>query len=551
MNKIKKNKKDIIPAVLFGLFLFVFLFFVLYINFISNPAYYDGDMYADLNLAKEIWKTKSLLPAEWFFGNQLSIVSTPVLAALIYGICGNVIVAMAAASSLMTVFIFAAFDFMLRPYTKLYARIGGFLIMAAYSAAVLHLARGIQGWQLFFTMCSYYAAYIICAMLSFGCYARIKSSGNLSKSFWPAAALACVLSFGTGMQSIRQTEVMVIPLVVFEAVSIFCKKSSRRSAVFTAAVAASNIAGLILIRFLPFKQHKIFGETQILSPSRILAELPVFLKNIGKYIICKNFSIGAQAGLCILLAVVLAGLILLVRKSVKEKRLVSFLTLIILMGIGVAGVAALDLFTAMNVRNIYYFMIYPIAGVLAAYLLNSLEGKSRAVTVMAVCICFAATAGLRFCTILKETSSENREDIYYQASSFLEDRGYRTIYSDWNSGARIAVASDDRLQAGLWSFDIDIDPSQDHSNVQNELFLPVEYLSIPHIFEKETTQDVAYVIRNDDFAAVPSKVEELGASIQKIAEFSDKKGQSLIIFTSDKPLCGLTYTAKYGKTVDF
>lgn len=551
MDSVKENKKDKILTAVFGLFLFLFLFFVLYINFISNPAYYDGDMYADLNLAKEIWKTKSLLPPEWYFGNQLSVVSTPVLAALIYGICGNVIIAMAIASSLMTVFIFAAFDFMLRPYAKTYARIGGFLIMAAYSAAVLHLAKGIQGWQLFFTMCSYYAAYLICAMLSFGCYTRIKNGGSLSKFFWIAAVIACVLSFGTGMQSIRQTEVMVIPMVLFEAVSIICKKSSRRSAAFTAAVAASNIAGLILIRFLPFKQHKIFGETQILSPSRMLAELPEFMKNIGKYIICKNFSISAQAGLFILLAVVSAGFILLIRKSVKEKKLADFLTLIIMMGIGVAGVAALDIFTAMNVRNIYYFMIYPIAGVSAAYLLSSLKGKSLAVTAAAVCICFAATAGLRFCSILKENHAEKSEDIYSQVSSFLEDEGYQTIYSDWNIGARIAVASDDCVQAGLWRFDINTDSSKDQANVQNELFLPVEYLSIPHIFEKEATQDVAYVINKDEFAAVPAAAEKFGASVNKLAEFTDKSGQTFIVFTSDKPLCSLTYNAKYGKEIDF
>ena len=54
MGSVKENKKDIILTAVFGLFLFLFLFFVLYINFISNPAYYDGDMYADLNLAKEI-----------------------------------------------------------------------------------------------------------------------------------------------------------------------------------------------------------------------------------------------------------------------------------------------------------------------------------------------------------------------------------------------------------------------------------------------------------------------------------------------------------------
>ena len=90
MNRLsEKTKKDKIFSVVLTVLLAAFLGLVFYINLSCNPEYYDGDIYNDINFAKEAWKAKSLFPANWVFGNQTYVVATPVLAALLYGMIGN------------------------------------------------------------------------------------------------------------------------------------------------------------------------------------------------------------------------------------------------------------------------------------------------------------------------------------------------------------------------------------------------------------------------------------------------------------------------------
>ena len=59
-------------AVFFGLFAFV--------NFFYMPRFIDGDIYADMELAREIWRKKALFPDNWVYGNQYYTVATPVAA---------------------------------------------------------------------------------------------------------------------------------------------------------------------------------------------------------------------------------------------------------------------------------------------------------------------------------------------------------------------------------------------------------------------------------------------------------------------------------------
>ena len=92
---IERIKREKIFSVVLTVLLLGFVGMVFYINFSINPEYYDGDIYNDINYAKEAWKAKSLFPKDWIFGNQTYVVATPVLAALFYGITGNGFTAMA------------------------------------------------------------------------------------------------------------------------------------------------------------------------------------------------------------------------------------------------------------------------------------------------------------------------------------------------------------------------------------------------------------------------------------------------------------------------
>ena len=66
-------------------------------DFVYLPRLVDGDIYADMLLAREIWRQRCLFPSNWVYGNQYYTIATPVAAALFYGLTGSMNVSMAAA----------------------------------------------------------------------------------------------------------------------------------------------------------------------------------------------------------------------------------------------------------------------------------------------------------------------------------------------------------------------------------------------------------------------------------------------------------------------
>ena len=146
---------------------------ILHINFAKNPTWYCTDMYSDMLYSVEVWNQKSIFPNGWVFGNQLYVVATPVLAALFYGLTQDPCVAMGIASTLMGLGVVVSFYWMIRPFLMgLDERL---MAVVWFMLAILLAGNPVgstRGWQLFFTMCSYYACYAITVFLAFGCYLR-------------------------------------------------------------------------------------------------------------------------------------------------------------------------------------------------------------------------------------------------------------------------------------------------------------------------------------------------------------------------------------------
>lgn len=90
-----------------------FLLFA-YLNFAGLPRYCNSDVFADMQLAKRIWEQRTLFPTGWGFGNQYYVVGTPVLAALFYGVLGNINIAMAMATEVMSALIILSLLWLLR-----------------------------------------------------------------------------------------------------------------------------------------------------------------------------------------------------------------------------------------------------------------------------------------------------------------------------------------------------------------------------------------------------------------------------------------------------
>lgn len=137
-------------TVLLAILLAAYFCVIAFLNFSAAPSFYDADMYCDYRYAMETWKHKSIFPDGWVFGNQLNVVSTPVLAALLYGLSGNPNMAMAGASVIMAVFVAIAYDWMIKPVLEeLESRLLAVILLVTVSLYCGKAVHGNQGWTFY------------------------------------------------------------------------------------------------------------------------------------------------------------------------------------------------------------------------------------------------------------------------------------------------------------------------------------------------------------------------------------------------------------------
>ena len=520
----EKSKNEKLFSIILALLLFAFLGLVFYINLSCNPEYYDGDIYNDINFAKEAWKAKSLFPANWVFGNQTYVVATPILAALLYGMIGNAVIAMAIASCIMTVLTVLTYEWMTRTLFSYNERTAGFLFLIGFLLLKAHVATSQQGLQAFFTMASYYSCYLITAFIVFGCYVRIRQK-KFDKKHISMLVIGAVLSFGTGMQSLRQTAVMVLPLVACEIllIIIFSVRNKKialsSSTAFSALIFLSNVAGLIAVKFIEFSQNSIYGSTSFRTD-------PVdLLKNIMYNIEYVALTFGLDSLKLIprliasvpFLLIILVGVVLCVKDFFKNGcRDQGVFTLVMLLILGCAGVFASGVLTELVGRALYYFMIYPLFSVSVSYILVSL-GKRQNIAASVIAV-FAA-AMLVFRTIgtvgeIKKGKDEN--STAHQIADYMLENGYDTVFSVFglsgviDGAENVIIASNDELHI------------VQYKRADGRFALkPVEYLCVKDDYKSRDNAKSLYLLREYELDKVGELAEKYGVTMTLKAQFGE------------------------------
>ena len=499
--KLKKVKISPVAIILSGVLL-VYFIYMCYLNLSLTPSFYCTDMYSDILYSVRVWETKSIFPDGWVFGNQLYVIATPVLAALIYGIIGHPARAMAIATIIMALGVFASFLWMLRPvFEKIEERLLGLLFFIALVAYCGDAIYTVNGWQLFFTMCSYYACYMITAFICFGCFLRRREKPTRPRIV--AFVFAVLFSFACGMQSLRQTAVMVLPMLAVEGIMqlkslIKQKKIEWQALIVTASMSLSNLLGLLVARLLSIAKNEIFSSTELLEKAELPSSVNISLTNMANLLTDKD-----HRGLLFLMAVIITVVSLLQAKRLKDKSPNAWGVLVSLFGISVLGIFILDVHTKMYVRSIYYFMLVPLIALLPIYAYRRWRlGKAITLVLLAMIV-----IGSYKITILptSEIASKSETNLSYEISDMLLERGYTTVYSGWNQCEDIAIASGGRITAGFW------DSSKD-------VFNPVTYLCDPSVYEVESEKCV-YYLRSDNRDIALQKAEEQGVTMTLVAEY--------------------------------
>lgn len=496
-------------AALFAAVAAAYLAFCAYINFVGFETFATPDMYSDTLIAKLMWEQKTLFPEGWVFGNQFYVLSTPVIAALFYGLTGSLNLSMVLATELMTALIIIAFIWMARPFLSTEALAGGALAMLAVvicPGAPDHLSG-----QLFYLMASYYACYLINVLVVCGAYMRLLADGD-RRLFTPSAGLALVLSFAMGMQSIRQTAVLVLPLLFAEAALRLLRRSNRRAGLFVLLTAAANIAGLIAIRLLDVPNVSIYGEAA-LAGEGLLANLKEDVLALMGVTGLRSYEHGAAA-LCVYAAALIAAVIALPFHSLKNPLAAAAG----ICALGVAAALAANLVIDLQLRSIYLFTWFPLAAIAVALLINRLRTARAARAVVSLAFAALAVFNLLGCylTPAQRAPTDENGAAERELAGYITDLGCELIYGQWYFGSRVAVRTDGAAVAATWH------------DAPCEI---LGYINPQNLYTEEDNARAVYLVAPEEKEAFMARAGELGAELMLLTS-----SYGIELYTSSKQL---------------
>lgn len=137
---------------------------------------------------------------------------------------------------------------------------------------------------------------------------------------------------------------------------------------------------------------------------------------------------------------------------------------------------AVDFLTTLEVRTIYYFMIYPLLAFLVSWAYPSGQDWKRFSMVALLAAAFVMSVVKESPNVIPDFQNR-KQDSAYAICDYMQENGYTTVYAGWNEGVNVAVASDWKIAAGFWES-------------QSDPFVYFKYLCNPEIFLVENDKCV-------------------------------------------------------------
>lgn len=180
------------------------------------------------------------------------------------------------------------------------------------------------------------------------------------------------------------------------------------------------------------------------------------------------------------------------------------------------GIWVISVFTTMRIREIYYFLLFPMAAIGTALLYSRGKTVAKLLVVLILALVFMDRRWE------PQYYIDAFEDAYtmQQVSDFLEEENITTVYADWNLGDEIAIASDFRIKAGFWDSEFDV-------------YNSIKYLCNPAVYDADPSE-CAYVVRGEEvFAHATEVAQSRGIHIQLLHYFPET---NVYVFTADQNL---------------
>ncbi len=504
------------------------LFFLtyLYINVFGFDMYATPDVYADTLYAIEAWESKSIFPAGWVFGNQFYVVATPVFCALLYGITGNINLSMIIATLIMTVLLIASLIWMLFPFTTRTQQIASAALMLG-GITTCGITLSLEG-QLLFVLASYYSCYLITLFITIGDYLR--ALHNPRRNYYsPMTILCCLLLLATGMQSIRQTVILIVPLCALEVLRLGAhwwqhRKLSRDTLLITCRVALygiSNFLGLLIIRLLNIDSISIYGDSLFRTSGWAQAH-QINLRILGRITGFYYAFTEANGWMYFIPALIFCSLILYAFGKgayhfCKSKKAHPLFTVQVFFIIGLLILFTTNLVLQIEFRTPYMFTWYGLLTVSVASLFNDFKKVPTGVLTAILVVGFTLNWWVGCKPMVTQIQKTDATSEYQMIADFLSEKDIQYIYGDWSTSAtNVALRSNGKLKACSY-----------HENI----FQILPYINPQQYYGENENRNAVYIFKKEEEGAALSFADQKGVTMTKMAEFPRHT-----LYTADQPL---------------
>lgn len=455
INEIKKYEWLAVIALIAGMIV-IFGCNIFHYNYKMN-----SDIGAEAVLGRLIWDSKEIIPASWYPSTETRIIATPQVAALFYGLTGNMDLSMGLACCTMTIGIVLAIWLFMKKAGS--SRISC-LLMCLFC---LGLAGNIIILELLYVFAGYYAIHVIAFFFIMNCYSSLlqkdwKASKGSHRKICGKCMTGLILAFMLGMQGTRGILITFGPLFGIEMIRILYERIYRSRYQKKGIILGKQqektsslwVSGLLVLSFLgtkmPFSSGQEISRNIRNGFSKLIqVVLPDTRKAVG-------FSEGAPVrNICLGLLVlnVVIWVIVLLVHMLKCQELSSLEWCFLVTAASPVVTALIVAFTTVESSERYYFMwIFSMAfaAILSCeYLRKGMTVGISAWRVLTVITLIAAgiVIGINVHTVYQPIlkAEEPTASDALEVVNYLEENGYEMAYSTFENANKMTALSNGKV----------------------------------------------------------------------------------------------------------
>ena len=434
------NRKNIVNIFLVILIFLLGTVFV-YINLVQYKLGLNADVAAEGLLAKVIWESKEWLPSEWYFGNELRLVSTPNIAALFYGISNDMCFSMGISCIVASAFVIGGAYYLCKEldFSVTQKLLLIFLIMM--------LPNNKAQMELMFTYAAYYAFHIGSYFITLAMYLKMLKKKEIRKV---TIAVIFLLHVLLGMQGVRGLLMITGPLMAVEVLRRIYLWWSRKewkdgNNIITGFVLILNVLEYIGGKFPGSVGHPLSRNIRKAPQKLFEIVLPDFFDTFD----WRNIPTIEKIVFIICLCLMLYLAISVVLKGIRKKGITQDEWIFMNFFVSVFLTMAALVFTTVDSSNRYFVAVY-FAIALSLTMLMGKENiilKSSLVFMMAVL--FVGNCYRIYYPMVTDKSFENHE--YVQIGEYLREEGYENAYTSFDIANTMTVFNDGEIQVSAVS----------------------------------------------------------------------------------------------------